>query len=327
MDNGSNNCMDTIYTKRILVTGGAGFIGSTFLNQMTVAYPGYLFVNLDALTPVANITNVVVADAPNYVFVEGDIRDSALLQKLHATYTFTDIIHFAAETHVDVSIEDPLRFIETNVLGTGTLLSFALEHTLNRFLHVSTDEVYGALEETDPSFTEETPLAPNSPYSASKAGSDMLVRAYHKTYGLDVVITRCSNNFGPRQDVTKFIPRAITSLLRGESIPVYGKGAQVRDWLYVDDHVRGIDIAFHHGVSGEVYNIGGGTEIPNIEIAQLLTNMLGKPDAITFVEDRKGHDFRYSIDDTKIRALGYTPQMPFTEGLKKTVSWYEEQRH
>jgi dTDP-glucose 4,6-dehydratase len=313
---------NTTYTKRILVTGGAGFIGSTFLNIMVPRYPEYHFVNLDAMTAVANLDNITVSGSPNYTFMRGDIRDVEILSQIFDTYAITDIIHFAAETHVDVSIEKPQLFIETNVLGTGNLLRAAYDHGVNRFLHISTDEVYGALSLHDPSFTENTPLAPNSPYSASKASADMLVRAFNKTYGLNTVTTRCSNNYGPRQDVTKFIPRAITTLMRGQNIPVYGEGAQIRDWLFVDDHVEGIDIAFHKGAAGEVYNIGGGTEVPNIEIARTIAELSGRPEAIEFVTDRKGHDFRYSIDDTKIRALGYNPQTSLDEGLDHTLKWY-----
>lgn len=311
--------------KIILVTGGAGFIGSTYLNLMVPKYPDYQFVNLDALTSVASLENVTVSNAPNYQFVRGDIRDKGLLTKLFTEHRFTDVIHFAAETHVDVSIEKPQLFVETNVQGTSNLLSAAMEHGIDRFHHISTDEVYGALGLSDEAFTEDTPLAPNSPYSASKAGSDMLVRAFHKTYGLNTVITRCSNNYGPRQDRTKFIPRAITSLLSGGNIPVYGQGAQIRDWLYVDDHVAAIDLVFHNGEAGHVYNVGGGQELPNIQIAALLAEKMDRSDAIEFVEDRKGHDFRYAINDTKIRTLGYDPQTSLEEGLEKTVAWYRDQ--
>lgn len=316
--------MNTVYTKHILVTGGAGFIGSTLLNMLVQKYPEYHFTNLDALTPISDITNVTVTDMPNYSFMQADIRDRELMDSLFKTLGCTHVIHLAAETHVDVSIEDPNRFLETNVLGTGNLLSASLKYGIQRFLHVSTDEVYGALGETDPAFTEETPLAPNSPYSASKASSDMLVRAFNKTYGLDVVTTRCSNNYGPRQDITKFIPRAITKLLCGEKIPVYGQGTQIRDWLFVEDHVHALDLAFHRGISGEIYNVGGGTELRNRDIAQTLAEMANRTDALEFVPDRKGHDFRYSIDDRKIQSLGYTPVTPFAEGLKRTFAWYEE---
>jgi dTDP-glucose 4,6-dehydratase len=318
--------MTTVYTKKILVTGGAGFIGSTFLNMMVPKYPDYHFTNLDALTKIADVNNITVADASNYTFIHADIRDIEVLQTIFTEHAFTDIIHFAAETHVDVSIVHPNIFAETNVLGTTNLLSAALNHHITRFHHISTDEVYGALTAHDPAFTELTPLAPNSPYSASKASSDMMVRAFHKTYGLDTVITRCSNNYGPRQDVTKYIPRAISSLLAGESIPVYGVGAQIRDWLYVEDHVRAIDIVFHKGISGEIYNVGGGVEKENIYIAETLAEMTGRPGAITFVTDRKGHDFRYAVDDKKIRTLGYTPQVTLEEGLAHTVTWYKN-RH
>jgi dTDP-glucose 4,6-dehydratase len=316
--------MNTTYTKRILVTGGAGFIGSNLLNILVEKYPEYHFTNVDTLTSVSNINNITVSDRQNYTFTKVDIRDLTQLRQVFEEGRFTDVIHLAAETHVDVSIENPNVFIETNVLGTANLLSLAHEFGINRFLQVSTDEVYGALSETDPAFTEDSPLLPNSPYSASKVGGDMLVRAYHKTYGLDTVTTRCSNNYGPRADVTKFIPRAITTLLSGESIPVYGKGDQIRDWLYVEDHVQAIDIVFHKGVSGDTYNVGGGVEKRNIEIAELLTKMLEREGAIEFVTDRKGHDFRYAINDVKIRALGYSPLTSFEVGIEKTVSWYRE---
>lgn len=316
--------MSLYYKKRILVTGGAGFIGSTFLNLMVPKYPEYHFTNLDALTSVADIHNVLVSTASNYTFVHADIRDKNTLHTLFEEAHFTDIVHFAAETHVDVSIKKPDIFIETNVLGTSNLLALAYTYQIQHFLHISTDEVYGALCITDPAFTESTPLAPNSPYSASKASSDMLVRAYNKTYGLPTLITRCSNNYGPRQDTTKFIPRAITALLQGESIPVYGKGKQIRDWLYVDDHIHALDIVLHSGIAGEIYNVGGGTEMPNIEIAEMLCTLAKKPGAITFVPDRKGHDFRYAIDDSKIRALGYTPTTSLNQGLEKTFKWYTQ---
>ena len=316
--------MMTQYEKIVLVTGGAGFIGSTYLNAMVLQYPSYFFVNVDALTSVSDLHNIEVSKKENYVFVQENICNKDGLEKIFIEHKPTHVVHFAAESHVDVSITNPSIFIETNLVGTGNLLSLSLAHSIQRFLQISTDEVYGSLGLDDAPFTEETPLAPNSPYSASKAGSDLLVRSYNKTYGLDTVTTRCSNNYGPRQDRTKFIPCAITALQNDEKIPVYGKGENIRDWLHVDDHVTALDIAFHKGTSGEIYNIGGGTEMTNVEIARLLSVFARKKDWFTFVEDRKGHDFRYAIDSSKIQALGWNPKKTFTDGLRDTFDWYNK---
>lgn len=310
------------FKKTILVTGGAGFIGSTLLNHLVIKYPKYTFINIDSLTAVADLNNIEVAESQNYFFAQVDIRDRVSLEEIFKNHEVTDVMHLAAESHVDVSITNPNIFIETNLVGTGNLLSLALKYNINRFLHVSTDEVYGSLSLTDAPFTEASPLLPNSPYSASKAGSDCLVRAFNVTYGLDTIITRCSNNYGPRQDLSKFIPNAICKLLSDESIPVYGDGSNIRDWLFVDDHVTALDLLFHEGKSGEVYNIGGGTEKSNLEVAQMIAELAGLPNAIAFVEDRKGHDFRYAIEDKKIRELGYSPNTPFDTGIQTTFTWY-----
>ena len=309
--------------RTILVTGGAGFIGSTLLNHLVIKYPTYTFINVDSLTAVADLDNIDVSESQNYSFVQVDIRDKVALEEIFKTHGITDIMHLAAESHVDVSITNPNIFVETNLNGTANLLTLALQYNINRFLHVSTDEVYGALSLTDAPFTEDSPVLPNSPYSASKAGSDCLVRAFNVTYGLNTIITRCSNNYGPRQDLSKFIPNAISKLLSDESIPVYGDGSNIRDWLFVDDHVAALDLLFHDGTSGEVYNIGGGTEKSNLEVAHTLTELAESPDAISFVADRKGHDFRYAIEDRKIRDLGYAPTVNFNEGLQKTFQWYQ----
>lgn len=311
-------------SKKIIITGGAGFIGSTLLNVLVPRYPQYRFINIDTLTSAADLNNVIVSGAPNYSFHQIDIRDKNSLRTIYEKEQPTDIIHLAAESHVDVSIANPQIFVETNINGTANLLSLALEFKINRFHYVSTDEVYGSLGATDAPFTENSTLLPNSPYSASKAAGDCLVRAFNKTYGLNTLITRCSNNYGPRQDASKFIPNAITKLLAGEQIPVYGDGSNIRDWLYVEDHVNALDIVFHQGEAGEVYNIGGGTEKTNLEIATLLSNLMNQLDAIKFVEDRKGHDFRYAINDKKLRAIGYKPQIDLATGLKRTLDWYQK---
>lgn len=310
------------YEKTILVTGGAGFIGSTYLNHMVVKYPSYFFINVDALTSISDVHNIIVTEADNYHFIQANICDLSKLTEIFAEHQPTHIVHFAAESHVDVSITNPNIFIETNIVGTSNLLALALSNNLERFVHISTDEVYGALEMNDDPFTETTPIAPNSPYSASKASSDLLVRAYNETYGLNTVITRCSNNYGPRQDRTKFIPRAITALTHSEKIPVYGEGLNVRDWLHVDDHVSAIDIVMHDGVSGEIYNIGGGTEMTNIAIAKLLCEFAQTPNGYEFVTDRKGHDFRYAINSSKMQSLGWKATKDFSTGLKETYQWY-----
>lgn len=312
--------------KTFLVTGGAGFIGSNYLNKFVPKYPEFLFVNADALTYAGDLKNVHVFKAPNYVFEKIDIRALDQLEKVFKKYTPTGIIHFAAESHVDFSISNPSLFVETNVNGTHNLLLLAKKYGVERFLQVSTDEVYGTLEAGDQPFTETTLLAPNSPYSASKAAAEFLARSYHKTFGLDIVITRCSNNYGPNQDKTKLIPLFITKLLVGEEVPLYGKGKNIRDWLHVEDHVDALDLVFHKGASGEIYNIGGNCEIENIEIAKKLIALAGRDEsAIKRVPDRLGHDFRYAIDCSKIRReLGWSPKKTFEEGLRGTFEFYKK---
>lgn len=312
---------------KILITGGAGFIGGNFVNYMVQKYPSYQIINLDALTYAGNLENVKeVENEPNYRFVKGDITDKNLIESLFVE-GIDAVVNFAAESHVDRSISDPGIFIKTNVQGTQVLLDAAKKYGVKKYIQISTDEVYGTLGETG-YFTETTPLAPNSPYSASKAGADLLVRAYHETYGLPVNITRCSNNYGPYQFPEKLIPLMIINALNDQPLPVYGDGLNVRDWLHVEDHCSAIDLVLHRGRNGEVYNIGGNNERTNIEVVKTILRYLNKPDSlITFVEDRLGHDRRYAIDATKIRKeLGWQPKYTFEEGLKKTIDWYLENR-
>ena len=314
--------------KVILVTCGAGFIGSNYLNTVVPRYPNYRFVNIDALTYAADLKNITVADAPNYVFVQADIRDVSALQKTWETYSPTDIIHFAAESHVDNSIAGPRIFVETNVLGTQNLLELARASGVKRFHHISTDEVYGSLGFDAPSTDENAPLLPNSPYSASKAGADHLVRSYNKTFGLNTVITRASNNYGPHQHHEKLIQLFISNLLSGKKVPLYGTGKNVRDWLYVGDHILGIDAAFHKGKSGEVYNLGGGVELENIDITKKLLKLTGRDEsAIEYVTDRKGHDLRYALDCRKAkRELNWAPLKSLEEGLRETVTYHKRKQ-
>ena len=314
---------------RLLVTGGAGFIGSNFVRRvLDDAYPGLEGAEvlvLDALTYSGNLANLEpVAASGRYSFVHGDIRNSALLDELLPG--IDAIVHFAAESHVDRSVRDASIFVETNVLGTQRLLDAALRAGGIRFVHVSTDEVYGSIDEG--SWDEERPLLPNSPYSASKAGSDLLARAYHRTHGLNVSITRCSNNYGPYHFPEKVIPLFVTNLIDGKSVPLYGDGRNVRDWLHVDDHCRGIALVLTDGRPGEIYNIGGGTELSNRELTQLLLDATGRDwSAVEHVEDRLGHDLRYSVDHAKISAeLGYQPLVPFEQGLADVVQWYRDRR-
>ena len=319
--------------KTVLVTGGAGFIGANFLEYFCKKYPQYHVVNLDKLTYAGNLDNLKECDSlRNYAFVKGDICDDELVSRIFADYKITDVIHFAAESHVDNSIKNPRAFVETNVLGTFTLLENFRKYGSGRFHHISTDEVYGSLGK-DGYFTETTPYAPNSPYSASKASSDMLVRSYFHTYGVDVVTTNCSNNYGPKQHQEKLMPTVICTALSEKPIPIYGDGQNIRDWLYVTDHCRAVNLVFHKGRSGETYNVGGNNERNNIAIATKICEILdakrpracGKSyrELITFVKDRPGHDRRYAIDSTKLSSeLGWKPEETFESGIEKTVEWY-----
>ena len=314
---------------RVLVTGGAGFIGSHYVRQaLSGAYPslsGAEVVVLDKLTYAGNEANLApVADSPRFRFVRGDICDGELVRKLMAGADL--VVHFAAESHVDRSILGSADFVLTNVLGTQTLLQAALEAGVGKFVHVSTDEVYGSIESG--SWAEDHVLEPNSPYSASKASSDLIARSYHRTHGLPVCVTRCSNNYGPYQFPEKVIPLFVTNLLDGRKVPLYGDGLNVRDWLHVDDHCHGIQLVADSGRPGEIYNIGGGTELTNRELTERLLAAVGAGwESVEPVEDRKGHDRRYSVDITKIGTeLGYRPRVPFDEGLAATVDWYRENR-
>jgi len=307
---------------KMLVTGGAGFIGSCFVRHELKKHPDYKIINLDALTYCGNLENLDdVKDNPNYTFVHGNICDRNLVRDLISEVEF--VVNFAAESHVDNSIKHPEIFVETNVQGTLNLLQASKEFGVERYLQVSTDEVYGTLGKTG-YFYETTPLAPNSPYSASKASADMLVRAYRETYGLPTLNTRCSNNYGPYQYPEKLIPFFISKLLKGEKVPVYGDGLNVRDWLYVYDHCEAIDVVLHKGRVGEVYNIGGHNEKTNMEITRLILNAMGKDESsIEYVQDRLGHDRRYAISNDKITSeLGWKPSLTFEEGIKITIDWY-----
>ena len=325
--------------KKILVTGGAGFIGSNFIQYMLSTGENIeVLVNLDFLTYAGNLENLTAVEQnPRYRFVKGDIRDKDLVEKLFAEYEFDTVVHFAAESHVDRSIVEPEIFLTTNIVGTQTLLDAAKRHWKTepdnkysrefkpgvKYLQVSTDEVYGALGQTG-MFTETTPLSPNSPYSASKASADMIVRAYHETYGMPVNITRCSNNYGPYQFPEKLIPLMIHNARNDKALPVYGDGMQIRDWLHVSDHCVAIATVLEKGKIGEVYNIGGNNEKANIEIVKLILAELGKPESlITYVQDRPGHDRRYAIDNTKITTeLGWAPAYTFEQGIHETIQWY-----
>ncbi len=323
--------------KTLLITGGAGFIGSNLVLHLVRKYPNYTIVNLDKLTYAGNLENLrELEGASNYHFVKGDVADAVLLQELFSRFAFDGIIHLAAESHVDRSITDPLAFVRTNVLGTVLLLQTALRQWEGQmdgklFYHISTDEVYGSLGETG-YFTEQTPYDPRSPYSASKASSDHFVRAFHHTYGLPVVISNCSNNYGPYQFPEKLIPLVINNIREGRPLPIYGDGQYTRDWLWVGDHVEAIDLLFHRGKAGETYNIGGNNEWKNIDLVELLCDLtdeaLGRSPGsarklITFVKDRPGHDRRYAIDAGKIQSeLGWQPKVCAEEGFRQTVSWY-----
>jgi dTDP-glucose 4,6-dehydratase len=311
--------------KKLLITGGAGFIGSNFVHHMLKTYPDYEIINYDVLTYAGNLENLKdISHNPKYTFVKGDITDQGTVETV-VSGGVDAIINFAAESHVDRSIEDPGIFVRTNVSGTQVLLDAARKHKVHKYLQVSTDEVYGTLG-PEGLFSETTPLAPNSPYSASKTGADLLVRAYHETYGLNVNITRCSNNYGPYHFPEKLIPLVITNALENKAIPVYGDGLQIRDWLHVADHCSAIDLVLHNGKKGEVYNIGGNNERTNMHIVKTILAELGKPDTlIKYVKDRLGHDRRYAIDATKIRnELSWVPKYTFETGIKETVKWYLE---
>ena len=312
----------------ILVTGGAGFIGSNFVRHMLDVHPEYRVINLDKLTYAGNLENLAGVDKdPRYAFEHGDICERSRVQMCIVRYEIDAIVNFAAESHVDRSILGAAEFVRTNVVGTQVLLDVAKDMKIRRFLQVSTDEVYGSLG-SGGKFTEATPLHPNSPYSASKASADMLALAYHHTFGMPVVITRCSNNYGPYQFPEKLIPLMIANALGDRPLPVYGDGLNVRDWLHVRDHCEAIDRVLHNGRVGEVYNIGGENEKPNIEIVKLILKHLGKPESlITFVKDRPGHDRRYAIDAVKIKKeLGWSPSYTFERGIVETIDWYVANR-
>lgn len=324
--------------KTILITGGAGFIGSHVVRHLVNKYPGSRIINLDKLTYAGNLENLRdVENAPNYVFVKGDINDLDMVKDTFHRYSVGGVIHLAAESHVDRSINDPFTFAQTNILGTLSLLAAAKEYwtgdyTGKRFLHVSTDEVYGSLEPGEPIFNENTRYDPHSPYSASKASSDHFARAFYDTYGLPVIVTNCSNNYGPNQFPEKLIPLIINNIRKRKPLPIYGKGENIRDWLYVEDHTKALDLIYHKGSPGETYNIGGLNEWKNIDVVKIIVKitdrLLGNPEGtskalISYVADRAGHDMRYAIDASKLTGeLGWKPETSFEEGIEKTVRWY-----
>lgn len=313
--------------KKLLVTGGAGFIGGNFVHYIVDKYSEYEVYNLDLLTYAGDLTkHKQIEDKDNYRFIQADIADREAIMSLFEQERFDYVVHFAAESHVDRSITDPAIFVRTNVMGTQVLLDASRKIGVTKFVHVSTDEVYGELD-FDPTvfFTEETPLQPNSPYSASKASSDLLVRAYHETFGLPMNITRCSNNYGPYHFPEKLIPLTISRVVNEQKVPVYGDGANIRDWLHVWDHCAAIDLVLHEGVSGEVYNVGGHNERTNLEVVKTIIHTLGKSEnLIEFVADRLGHDKRYAIDPTKLEKLGWKPSYTFETGIAQTIKWYTE---
>jgi dTDP-glucose 4,6-dehydratase len=306
------------------VTGGLGFIGSNFIRLILGKYPDYHITNLDLQTYAGNPDNLKdIEKSSNYIFIRGDICDKAVVDKV--MQNVDTVVHFAAESHVDRSIDDASAFVRTNVLGTFVLLDSALKHNIKRFIHISTDEVYGSISKG--SFKETDILTPSSPYSSSKAGSDLLARSYFITHKLPVIITRCTNNFGPYQYPEKLIPLFITNLIQNKKVPVYGTGTNVRDWIYVEDHCKAVDFVLHKGNLGEIYNIGGGAEKTNLEITELILEMLGKDDSmVEYVKDRLGHDLRYSLDCTKLRKLGWAPEHEFDDALSDTVRWYVKNR-
>lgn len=314
---------------KLLVTGGAGFIGGNFIHIMLKNYPHYQIFNLDALTYAGDLTkHYEIETMENYHFIKGNITNYNDIIQLFEKERFDYVVHFAAESHVDRSIKDPGIFVQTNVLGTQVLLEAAKKIGVKKFVHVSTDEVYGELD-LDPTnfFTEDTPLQPNSPYSASKASSDLLVKAYHRTFGLPMNITRCSNNYGPYHFPEKLIPLTICHVLNGEKVPVYGDGQNIRDWLHVFDHCAAIDLVLHQGIEGEIYNIGGHNERTNLQVVETIIQALGKSEElIEFVEDRLGHDIRYAIDSSKLQGLGWKPKFTFDLGIDQTIKWYVENK-
>ena len=317
--------------KTIIVTGGAGFIGSNFIFYMLDTHPDYRIICLDKLTYAGNLSTLKnIVDKPNFRFVKLDICDREGVYKLFEEEKPDIVVNFAAESHVDRSIENPSIFLQTNIIGTSVLMDACRRYGIERYHQVSTDEVYGdlPLDRPDLFFTEETPIHTSSPYSSSKAGADLLVMAYNRTYGLPISISRCSNNYGPYHFPEKLIPLMIANCLNDKPLPVYGEGLNVRDWLYVEDHCKAIDLVIHKGREGEVYNIGGHNEMRNIDIVKLICHELGKPESlITHVKDRKGHDMRYAIDPTKIHnELGWLPETRFEDGIKKTITWYLENR-
>ena len=307
---------------KLLVTGGLGFIGSNFIRYMLYKHPDCTITNLDAITYAGNPANLVdIEKNPRYFFVKGDICDQQIVESVFSHHAIDTVVHFAAESHVDRSIHDSSAFVTTNVLGTQTLLDSALHHKCLRFVHISTDEVYGSA--ATGSFKETDLLNPSSPYSASKAASDLLARAFFITHGLPVIVTRCTNNYGPFQYPEKLIPFFVTNLLKGKKVPVYGTGNNIRDWIYVLDHCRAIDFLLHHGTDGEIYNIGSDNEKTNLDITYEILKILKKDSSsIEFVKDRPGHDWRYSLDSSKLRAMGWKPQTSFETALKETVNWY-----
>jgi dTDP-glucose 4,6-dehydratase len=313
--------------KTLLVTGGCGFIGSAFLRRFVPRHPELRFINLDLLTYAADPENVAeIAKAPNYAFVHGDVRDRGAVRALVSQSSVDAVVHFAAESHVDRSIEDATAFVSTNIGGTHALLDAARAHVGTRFVLVSTDEVYGSLSEDAPATTEDAHLHPGSPYAAAKAGADLLAQSYVRTYGLDLTITRCANNFGPCQFPEKLIPVLVRRALAGEPLPMYGNGRNIRDWLHVDDHADAVWAVLHHGVAGRVYNVGADNPRRNLEIAELVLAHLGLGhDRIAFVTDRPGHDWRYCVDDARLRTeLGWAPQVSFEAGLRATIDWYAQ---